>query len=215
MGVLVSGGNAASADTSFFGGVVESGTAHLNLKDSNGNPLIDDKEYYIQPYENPEAKLDIFIQQNGDIPWTTTTGHKMKVKLGGTYGPYVDLESSSVSYTPSTTLKGARGPEYNSVCIDRGPVRGLLGVKLEWRTRTQDLMLMNPYNVCSGGRYDYSWKIENSKYQNYYSINRSGGGNTSLEYRGLNDYIKLKDTPSNIRLDEISDSLQWRFVPAD
>ncbi|EJR90723.1 hypothetical protein [Bacillus cereus] len=45
MGILVSGGNPASADTN--------SDVNKILKDSNGNPIVYGQDYYMEPYEHP------------------------------------------------------------------------------------------------------------------------------------------------------------------
>ncbi|PEA01764.1 hypothetical protein CON37_26085 [Bacillus cereus] len=182
---------------------IENGVSHPSLKDSNGNQLINNKEYYIQPYENPEAKLDIFIQQNGDYPWTPAKGPKMKVKFANDpTTPYVAIESSSVSYT------------YQGEGIDKGPVWGLLGARLTGAS-TQ-LGLKNLYKFAGIDDYDYTWRIEGSKYPNYYSVSLSGRSASYLEYQGLNNYVYLKHTSDYLfNPNAMPDSLQWTFVPAE
>ncbi|EOO24491.1 hypothetical protein IIU_06713 [Bacillus cereus VD133] len=45
MGILVSGGNSASAETN--------NDVNEILKDSNGNPIVYGQDYYMEPYEHP------------------------------------------------------------------------------------------------------------------------------------------------------------------
>lgn len=189
LGTALAGTNSASAATTFYD-QVKSGTPHEYLKDSNGNPLIDDKEYYIQPYDNPEGKLDIFIQQNGDIPWVTATGHKMKVQL--LPNGRIELDSSSVSYNHYAGRYGG----YD----DEGPLWGRLYAN-------DKLRLLNPYRLYLQPEGSAEWRILDHNEGNYYRIN-SPTDFKDLEYAGMNNYIKLAGNNG-------STSLQWRFVPAE
>lgn len=192
VGTILAGTNSVSAATS-FNHDVKSGTPHTSLKDSNGNPLIDDKKYYIQPYDNPEGKLDISIKRQDDASlWVTTTGHKMTVQILS--NERISLESSSVSYN-----KGEH-EGYD----DKGPLWG----RLTAYPYSSLVDLNNPYTTFKWrDPHSIEWRILDRTEGNYYRIN-SPMNFKDLQYTGMNNSIRAEYTSK-------STSLLWRFVPAE
>ncbi|PEA06364.1 hypothetical protein, partial [Bacillus cereus] len=178
-GILASGGNPASAEE------------HPFLKDSNGDPVQDERYYYMEPYEFPGQT---FVYDMRYAPEYYSSGHS--VKLGSSAGKRISFKWYGDGAVATLSTEGSYRFQGNGYAYTQ---------RLGKTPDTDEVQLRFSNGIGE------QWVVTNSSEGNYFSLQNAedhmAGNQKFLSYSNLGEWL-------NVEQPTMDSKKMWRLTRA-